>query len=123
MVLMSLLMIQCLTELISRCSEDEINAAADDIPAVLSYMNTVIINSLANRGNNNNGDRQLPNCGVCHEGAHLFEECPQLRDLKKVSRGFGRLFVAVRKFINAVKAIDDIPTMQVSNIQHYSEEQ
>ena len=96
------------------------NSVSEQIPSVLHYMNTVIINALANRGNE---DRKLPNCGVCRKGPHLFEDCPELQELKTVSRGFGRLFVAVRKFIDAVNAIDNIPSMTVSNLQEFSEDQ
>ena len=40
----------------------------------------------------------------------------------KVSRGYGRLFAAVPKFLNAVKAIDDGPT-HIYNLQSFLEAQ
>ena len=58
----------------SGCTPSEINEVSDELPEVLNHINTIIINALANRNNHN---QTLPNCIVCLEGPHKFEDCPR----------------------------------------------
>ena len=58
-------------------------------------------------------------CLICGQTGHDFTRCPSLQDSEKIKQAYIRLCMAIGKFMNLIKKIND-PTQQLSRLASMS---